>query len=393
MSTDLTFSDGSTPDPRTIGFHATPDPWTFDFRSIDGRRRAYVFSALPCPALHADLKAAFATTVQRAGSLTTVDQYFLSLRRFLSFIGTLGEPFEALSCLKPQHFDQYRASRAVTVSAEAWNRELVVLFRLLRNAPYGHLSPELGEMVQRPGRLAPAGLATARRYDTPTPLYSQRELDQLRNAARQDIGRILERVQEGGRLLAAYRADRGSLSFTDQQAGLALDVAEQFGRSPHRKHPTPETAGLLGLTVTDLAPLLVLTTALTMLRPSEVHDLPAAHTITEGGQVVQIRTRPDRRPGEVTVPWPVGGEADRLRRAGGFYLTVHQLTEAARRASGSDRLWCVWTPTGPRVPSRPSLPLLLRHWASEHLLVGDDGNPLPLALHRLRATARRISGS
>ena len=393
MSTDLTFSDGTTPDPRAIGFHATPDPWTFDFRSIDGRRRAYVFSALPCPALHADLKAAFATTVQRASSLTTVDQYFLALRRFLSFIGTLGEPFEALSCLKPQHFDQYRASRAVTVSAEAWHREVVVLFRLLRNAPYGHLSPELGEMVQRPGRSAPAGLATARRYDTPTPLYSQRELDQLWKAARQDVVSVLGRVQGGGRLLAAYRADQGSLSFLDQQAGLALDVAEKFGRSPHGKHPTAETAGLLGLTVADLAPLLVLATVLTTLRPSEVHDLPAAHTITEDGQVVQVRIRPDRRPGEVTVPWPVGGEADQLRRAGGFYLMVHQLTECARRASGSDRLWCVWTPSGPRVPGRPSLTLLLREWAGERRLVGDDGNPLPLGLHRLRSTVLRADGS
>ncbi|MFB7475576.1 hypothetical protein [Kitasatospora sp. NPDC056184] len=346
MSTTTTFSDGTT---------SEPDPWTVDFSGVDGRRRAYDFSELPCPALHADLKRAFATTIKQAGSLSTADVYFTTLRRFLSFLGTLGETFDALSALRPRHFDQYRASRAVAVSTDARYREMAVLFRLLKNAPYGSLCPELGNQVLQPGRPGQSGQFTTRPVPSAPLFYSQHEFEQVLDAARQDAAAIRDRIESQG----------------------------------------PCTINRQGLTAQDLAPLLVLATRLTLLRPSEIHDLPASHELAQDSRMVQVRTRRDRRPGELfTLRWPVGGrQSERPQLAGDLYLMVHQLTEGARRACGSERLWCVWTPAGARVPARTSLAPLLNEWAASRRLVGDDGNPLPVALSRVRTTARLADGS
>ncbi|KJS53501.1 hypothetical protein VM98_24940 [Streptomyces rubellomurinus subsp. indigoferus] len=356
MSTTITFSDGTTPEPA---------PGTVNFSSVDGRRRAYVFAELPCPGLHADLKQAFASTVEQVGATATADLYFASVRRLLSFLDALGEPFETLSALVPRHLDQYRASRAVTVSTEAWYREVSVLFRLLRNAPYGSLSREMGGMVIRPARpLAGGGPRVARAVPELPRLYTASELGRTWAAARKDAARLVERHQADERQLAAD---------ADRTAGTA--------------------AGMVP-TARDLVPLLVLATGLTMLRVGEIHDLPAAYRTSEDGQAVEVRTRLDRRPGGHTLRWPLGGaEDDWLRQAGDFYLMVNRLTELPRRACGSDRLWCLWTPAGARVPARACLAPLVHQWAHEHRLVGDDGHPLPLSLQRLRATVRLTSGS
>ncbi|WP_031072093.1 hypothetical protein [Streptomyces sp. NRRL WC-3742] len=318
-----------------------PDPRTVTFRSADGRERAYVFAELPCPGLHDDVQHAFTATLGQASALATSDQYFSSLRRFLSFLDTLGEPFAALSELRVRHFEQYRASRAVTVSQDAWGREVSVLFRLLKNAPYGSLSPELGDQVIRPGHLREVGVRVVRPRSQPVPLYSRRELDRLLAAARTDAART---AAPGG--------------------------------------PGLEEGGL--------APMLVLATALSALRASEIHDLSAEHTMADsGGRAVLVRAHLARQPGSRTLTWAVGGgEGDWLRQAGDFYLMVHRLTAHARRASGSDRLWCVWTPSGPRVPAGPSLARFLSGWAADRRLSGDDGRPLALTLPRLRSTVR-----
>ncbi|WP_326718832.1 hypothetical protein OHT59_04420 [Streptomyces sp. NBC_00243] len=172
---------------------------------------------------------------------------------------------------------------------------------------------------------------------------------------------------------------------------LDLHVLDLFDRTNSRTKRADVAQGLF-LTREDLAPLLVLGTGLSGLRPSELLNLPAAHQHDTVRGTVTIGV-PDRRRGSnATLRWKLRASDDQPWGPGDFYLMVHRLTQRARRASESDRLWCLWSPTGPGIlPPRAVAPLL-KEWAEHHRLSDDTGLPLEPTLLQVRRASLLASG-
>ncbi|MFD3883996.1 hypothetical protein [Streptomyces microflavus] len=361
-------------------------PLTIRLRQTGGAERVYDFASLPCPDLREGLAAAFGARITPATgpvrSLATADLYYAAVRRFTGFLDALGEPVNSLAAVRPRHLQQYRAGLAATGTATSVARELGLLFRLLLAAPYGSLSPELGDLLHNPGGF----IGPVPRHHGPV-TYSRDEYTALLNTARKDVGQIRDRIATSEKLLDAFRADPGALSDSDRTTGAVLDEMDRTGRPPADRSDRPGTARMLFLAASDLAPLLVLASALTGLRAKTLHALPIGHE-SVGGTVV-LRVPGDREPGNGLVRWPTSTGASRpLHEAGDFYLLLHQLTARSRRFSDSDTLWSVWAPAGHTRPAPRAVPALMDLWVRTHRLTADDGQPLAVLPNRLRATVR-----
>jgi hypothetical protein len=395
------------------------------FHGEDDREAVFVFSRLPCPGLHEQMAAVFAARTGPTGGLRTrasADQAFTVILRFLAFLdGLPGQPPAGLGQLRAAHVERFARHRAVTVSARGIGREVAELCRLLKQAPVGVLPDDLVDLVHRPGHL----LGTDRGR-TGRPGYSDREFAAVMTAARADVAAIRDRITAGERLLAAWRDAPETLTRTDRDLGGALAGVDSDGRVRHVRRADcnfpdlvaeRELARRLFLTVTDLAPLIVLGVGLSGRNGETVKELPATHRVLDGRAVAVTLTK--RRRGKTlghhTVHWDTGGSRSReLHSPGGFYLLAHRLTARGRRFSGTGRLWCVWSPAPTRNRAaaavkaaagghidpfavRLGAQLRLSAWAAGHGLVDDSGAPLQLNLNRLKTsvevrTTRAVGG-
>ncbi|MGW6293837.1 hypothetical protein [Streptomyces sp. NPDC055058] len=366
------------------------------FRPTVGRERAYDFAPLPCPPLHAPLAAALEARLDPAtgnGPMLTAasaDTYFGTIRRFLAFLSMQDKPLTCLGDVHPDHLHTYREAEGATRSAAGIAREIAQLCRLLQDAPYGSLSPAVWDLVKAPRKIT--GPQPPR---NPVPLYSHREYTALLEAARTDAARIVARITASEQLLAAFRTAPHSLAEKDQSTARLLDVMDRTGRIPHVEGGhKQDTARLLFLTLADAAPLFVLALALGRLRVTETAELPARHVVNNEDVVVRID---HQKAGTVTCRWALRGKGhDPLDSAGDLYLLLHRLTERSRRFSGTPHLWNLWTGrsanlSGHAPLSRNSASPLLNTWAHRHHLTADDGQPLTVQMHRLRATAKALA--
>jgi hypothetical protein len=234
-------------------------------------------------------------------------------------------------------------------------------------------------------------------------------------AARTDAAAIRDRVTAGERLLAGWRDAPASLTGTGRDLAEALAGIDADGRIRRIRRADCnlpdvvaelELARHLVLTVTDLAPLIVLGVGLSGRNGESVKELPAAHRVLDGRAVAVTLTKRRRGKtlGQETVHWDTGGSRSRESHSpGGFYLLAHRLTARGRRFSGTGRLWCVWSPAHTRNRAaaavkaaagghidpfavRLGAPLGLSAWARGHGLLDDTGAPLQLDLNRLKTT-------
>ncbi|QDO42894.1 hypothetical protein FNV62_36410 [Streptomyces sp. RLB3-17] len=367
------------------------------FRPAVGRERTYDFAPLPCPPLHTPLAAALKARLTPATgdghtlTAASADTYFGTIRRFLAFLSMQDKPLTCLGDVHPDHLYTFRDIEGATRTAAGIGRELAQLCRLLQDAPYGSLHPAVWDLVKAPRKvIGPQPPRNA------VPVYSHREYTALLQAARTDAARIISRLTASERLLAAFRAAPHTLNEEDRDTARLLDVMDRTGRIPHVEgQRKQDTARLLFLTPADAAPLFILALALGHLRVTETAELPAHHTVTrDGSVVVRLDEHMDRKRGTTPVRWELRGEGhDPLRSAGDFYLLLHRLTQRSRHFSGTPQLWNLWTGrsanlSGHAPLSRHSASPLLHTWAHRHHLTEDDGRPLTVQMHRLRATAR-----
>ncbi|MYQ91480.1 hypothetical protein GTY20_09135 [Streptomyces sp. SID4946] len=364
------------------------------FHPAVGSERAYDFAPLPCPPLHAPLAAAFEARLAPAigGMLTraSADTYFATIRRFLAFLSMQDKPLTCLADVQPDHLHTYRDVEGATRSTAGIAREIAQLCRLLQDAPYGSVNPAVWDLIKTPRNIT--GPQPPR---NPVPLYSLREYSALLEAARTDAARTIARITASEQLLAAFRTAPDTLCEQELATARLLDVMDRTGRIPHTEgRRKQDTARLLFLTPADAAPLFVLAMAASRLRVSETADLPGQHVVDNGDVIVRIS---QHKTGPLTCRWAIRGEGhDPLDSAGDLYLLLHRLTERSRRFSATPQLWNLWTGrsanlSGHTPLSRNSASPLLNTWAHRHQLTADDGRPLTVQLHRLRATAKALA--
>ncbi|AWW36348.1 hypothetical protein DN051_06585 [Streptomyces cadmiisoli] len=212
-------------------------------------------------------------------------------------------------------------------------------------------------------------------------------------AAVGDAVAVRDRIDRGDSLLAAYRADPPSSAVTAVEIEtLDLHVLDLFDRTNSPAKRADIAQGLF-LTREDLAPLLVLGTGLSGLRPSELLNLPASHQHDTVRGTVTIRVPDHRRGSNAALRWKLRASDDQPWGPGDFYLMVHRLTERARRASDSDRLWCLWSLTGTGTLPPRSVAPLVKEWAHRHRLSDDVGLPLEPTLLQVRRASLLASGA
>ncbi|MEV4227031.1 hypothetical protein AB0J81_07970 [Streptomyces bobili] len=221
---------------------------------------------------------------------------------------------------------------------------------------------------------------------------TRNKFEQLMRTAVGEAAVIRDRIDRGDSLLAAYRAAPPSSAVTAEEIETldlhGLDLLDPTN-SPAKR---ADIAGGLFLTREDLAPLLVLGTGLSGLRPSELLNLPASHEHDTVRGTVTIKVPDHRRGSHATLRWELRASNDQPCGPGEFYLMVHRLTELARRATASDRLWCLWSLTGPDALAPGSVAPLLKEWARRHRLSDDAGLPLEPTLLQVRRASLLASG-
>lgn len=382
-----------------------PDGPEVVFTGEDGRTATFSISPYPCPGLHEDLLAAFARLVGPTGTVRTLasaQSLWHPLRRFLKFLGDMHPVPSTMRGIRRSHLDWHRNFLGHTNNGGSRDRQMGMLFQLVREIPVDRLDPGVAVYVRRPRWAFVAAEGQ--------PGYSDAEWRRITAAARRDVAGIRNRITASERLMHAAQDDPDTM--TPGQAAQARELQElaDTGRIPDSVSmlpggPATDYAKRLFLLHADLAPLTVLMVALTGRNVETVKELAAEHTVLEDRAVrlTVVKRRRGKSRMHETVHWEIGPPSRQLHTPGGLYLLIHSLTAHGRRFSGSERLWSIWTylgraqgqdrehrlRTGGHIdPYAAALTrdLDLSVWAARHGLLTDDGGPLALTLNRLKTT-------
>ncbi|WP_405844549.1 hypothetical protein [Streptomyces sp. NBC_01518] len=381
------------------------------FHGEDGRRWAYDFSTLPCPALHAELAAAFAVRTGPVGGLRTkvsADASFQILRRFLLFLESLKQPPRSISDLTSRQLERFRLHRTESASLATARADLMGLITVLRHVgPPELLDQELRHYLQQPGH-------SRHQKRSGLPGYSDREFRDIMTAARSDVAAVRDRMRRTDRLLETFRTARETLKPDERATALVLDEIERTGIIPYTRNHIglQDSAARFALAQQvfliepDLVPLLVLGIGLTGRNAETIKELPTEHRVVEDRAVAVtlIKRRRSKGNNRDTVHWEIGTtESRQLHTPGGYYLLLHHLTRSGRRLSGGPRLWSIWAGAAGRkgadwqakadanghidpFGTRLNRSLRLNRWSQSHGLTDDSGQPLALNLNRLKTT-------
>jgi hypothetical protein len=365
--------DGYQPPPRLL---VDAERRLVRFTTEDGRTtKDFDFARLP---VDPDLQAAFARAFDHltgpSGTrkrLWTAAKSFEVLRRFAEHLAGLRRPPQAPAQLAPAHLDSYALTRRRLVG---FAREFGLLVTTLRAVDGLNDQFAAKLAMPLPGRPLPVALHS----------YSLTEFRRILAAARQDVRAAATRIRAHRTLL-----DRWCAGEVDQdrdpaewELGWILDHIDRVGDVPryqrgaqlplHRvaRHGTVEQLmSLLHLSRDEAAAFLVLLIGLTGHNGGTIADAPATHHRADGEAggtktaIVELRKpRRGRRahmdvpvadlpdwlgvdPAAIPDPSSVTGK-DELHTPFGVWLLLHELTLAARRLAGSDRLLVCWVPKG-----------------------------------------------
>ncbi|MFE0207357.1 hypothetical protein [Streptomyces sp. NPDC058985] len=308
------------------------------FEGDDARRWVFDAGVFPLPGWQRALADGFAERTGPAGGLRTLASArsaWESHSRWMSFLAALPQPPQQPGELSLGHVEAFQAQTEGTYRA---SQDVSAIRMLLATKA---LRPVVDEQV---------AVALQRRPVRPqwgVAGYSNGEFERLIAAARADTARVRDRIRAGQRL-----ADQAAADWADAQglggrlAGVrASGVVPDLGGGVHVVGPRWQLARHLFVVTADLAPLLVLLTALSERNGETVKELPAEHRVLDG-RAVEVRGIKRRRGSgrwEETFTWEIGPPGRELHTPGGCYLLLHELMAASRAACGSDRLFCIWS--------------------------------------------------
>jgi hypothetical protein len=371
-----------------------------EFDGEDRRHRTFDFGQSPLPGWHQDLAGALARRVGPEGQLRTSSSAIAAwnnLRMFLRYLDELPDRPPVPAALRRQHVETFRAAQVERVGVTYGHRRVDHVWRILRLEPIArHVAADALDAFQI---RQPGGPTTSK------PGYTDGELHRLLGAARADVARLRDRVRPGADLVHRLRTDPGEL--TQAQLADATVLAAMIehgvaapGRGQRAFVQRQAPAERLFVTRRDVPAMLVLLVAVTARNIETIKELPAEHRVLNGSAVEVRLTKRRRGAGNwsETVTWEIGPPGRELHHPGGLYLMLHALMANSRAAAGDpSSFWAFWrnlrrSPTSTENehgnPFRAALTagIDVKGWASEHQLLDDAGESLPVQFHRLRTS-------
>ena len=330
-------------------------------------RRDFDFTCFPVPA---ELRSWFATTFARSTGPSgtkrraeTAKTGYLHLRRFARYLGSLNQPPARPADLRPAHLDGYGLQRR---GDRHWGHEIYTLRATLR---MGEGAPD-AFMTALETWWAP--YVKGRKKDA----YTKDEFRRMVSAARAEIRQAAGRIRDSAQLLGRWRAGEISRDDTSQwEKGWLLDYIDRHGDVPRYggRHQQKAVVVRLGgavtvmswlyLTVHEIGAAAILLIGLTGQNLSTLdhatvtHHRPDGHTGAAATAITDmVKPRRGIRRSSMSVPlssvppWigplPEGSGASaghgELHTPFGVYMLLAEISEAARRHAGTDRLLVSW---------------------------------------------------
>jgi hypothetical protein len=360
----------------------------------DGRRRVFGMKGLPLPLWHRPLADAFADCTGPHGTLRTpgsAAHVWFAMRVFLNSLDTMANKPKTPERLTARHLERYILDRRAAVRPTTVVKQLRSVHLVLRHVqPPDLLAKEVLWWFDRRrsvGRREPPGG------------YSDREFDVIMAAARSEVVRIRNRLQNGQRLAQMCGSELAKLDEPRQALAAMLKTIATTGMVPTILRPDGladrramhELAGHLFLRHSDLGPLLTLAVGLSGRNVETIKDLTARHDVLEGKAVRVVLAKRRRGPDGMfdTVHWEIGNPSQHLRTPGGLYLMIEKLTRLSRSFSGTTSMWSIWTARNRHVGLFDiglNQDHATRTWRRHHDLLGDDSKPLIITMPRLKKT-------
>ena len=319
--------------------------------------------------------------VTRVGSAANT---FLALTKFARFLEQAAPQLAGPELLRAGHIKAYRLSFA---SEKRRRNQLKYLRQALREFPGLPVGfrRELFEVAL--DKLLPPA---------PKSAYTDSEIQQIMTVLRGDIRAARDRIFQARDLLARYRAGRLDPHSPDGLLGRELDYVDRHGDLRRDASGTREedyalvggaarVLSMLCLIGREAAAFSLLLTVLTGENFSTIGAWPAAHLRPDGGthapavalvEAVKARRGPDREhmvtPLEDLPPVLAGvlaepDEETRLFRSPlRIYLLLLDLTEVARRHTGTDRAFGFVTRNKPGLWTAGVGALVSQRWARSH---------------------------
>lgn len=338
----------------------------------DGRTADFDFTTLPIErALQKAFALAFHERTGPAGTIKAVSSaraLWVYLRAFSRVLASLSVPPRRVADLTPAHLSQYVLIRGSKANGPV---ELGMIMGLLA---------EVEELP--PAVAARCALGHAKRPQRPvTSSYTRSEEERIMNAARATVRAAARRIRGNHELLRRWRAYDPEL-IADPVQSLFCEIVDGVERSVDvPRYDSGKTqdwlqahGGVADLMLTvhlsrfEVAAFTVLLVRLTGHNWGTIMAAPAAHHRPDGhtdsiasAQIDVVKPRRGRR-SHMTVSladlpdWAkttaarndTGSARTELHTPFGLYMLAHELTESARRITGSDRLFHFWGITRPR---------------------------------------------
>lgn len=377
----------------------------------DGKTRDFDFSILP---VHQDVQGALARAFHvhtgpsgAIKALPSAKSLWVYVRAFARVLAVLPTPPRSASDLTPSHLDQFVLSRAANASVHTELSSLIALLARIEG-----LSPALAARCalghpKRPGRTSSSKS------------YTPSEDARIGDAARETVREAADRIRGHHDLLRRWREGDAEL-VSDSHRNRYLEIVDSIERAAEvPRYDNGKTADWLSKTygsVDDLmltvhlnsrevAAFTVLLVRLTGQNGDTILNAPAVHHRPDGSagpiasvQVDLVKPRRGRRsymtaafsdlPTWATPPYSDAQmrPRDELHTPYGIYMLARELTESARRITGSDKLFHYWSTyrwRGFRV-GVPEGRSIAPEWGREQALLADPTGPGPAQVLKVR---------
>lgn len=386
------------PDESAVAAVIVADPRRFAVRIDTGSEFIVDLSSWPHPSFVTEIAPLLRECIRQMGPTPigrSVQRKVLNLRRFWSFLDARKIALRGLGDITVELINDYEAWLEQNAGSRLFQRHLLAaLISVLRiaveNRP-GVLTPDVVSRLRYLGHGDAGG-------SRPRDAYSSGIAAALRTAARTQIAEARQRIALGDDVpppppgvdaCTRLRAHHDAVVAEIIRSGQIETRHPAFRRFVNlaacRKVDSRIEAPHRGfhLTAIDLAAFLALLSLETGLEMECLIHLKAdcLRNPTRGYVEIEYYKRRAR-----------GSEWKRLRvrdgssgTPGGLVRMAIALTERARRHTGSDRLWVLWTIDGLR-PANEEGEQGIAAFVERYKLVDDDGGPLRLRLSRLRKT-------
>ena len=386
------------PDESTVTGVIVADPRRFAVRIDTGDKQVVDLSSWSNPSFVAEIAPLVRERIRQMGPTPigrSVQRKVLNLRRFWSFLDDRKIFLRGLGDITVELINDYESWLDQNAGSRLFQRHLLAaLISVLRIAAEDRADTLTPEVISRLRYLGHGDSGGSRPRDA----YSGGIADALRAAARAQIAEARQRIALGDDVpppppgvdsCARLRVHHDAVIAEIVRSGQIETRHPAFKRfvnlAAYRKVDRRIEVPHRGfhLTPIDLAAFMTLLSLETGMEMECLISLKAdcLRNPTRGYVEIEYYKRRAR-----------GSEWKRLRvrdgssaTPGGLVRMAIALTERARRHTGSDRLWVLWTIDGLR-PANEEGGQGIATFVDRYHLVDDDGAPLRLRLSRLRKT-------